>query len=125
MARRASITLSVSTCPPRATRPGRLIPAVSTMRNCLRCHVNMASTESLVVPGTSETIIRSSLSSRFTSDDLPAFGRPTIATAVSRRSSSEVTRGASGKRRNDGVHQFAHARAVLGADLDDGSKPSR
>ena len=96
MARLASITLSVSTCPDFDTAPGRRMPAVSTMRNCLRCHISSESTESRVVPGTSETIIRSSRSNRLTSDDLPAFGRPTIATAVSRCSGSWVTRGAFG-----------------------------
>ena len=47
------------------------------------CHCSNESTESRVVPGTSETIIRSSRKSMLTSDDLPAFGRPTIAIAVS------------------------------------------
>ena len=40
----------------------------------------MESTGSRVVPGVSLTTTRSSLSRRFTSDDLPTFGRPTIAT---------------------------------------------
>ena len=37
------------------------------------------STLSRVVPGTSETIMRSSWSSAFTSDDLPTFTRPAMA----------------------------------------------
>ena len=80
IARRASITLSDSRAPPLATRPALRMPAVSTMRTCFLCQVKIESTGSRVVPGTGETIIRSSRSSRFTSDDFPALGRPTIAT---------------------------------------------
>ena len=138
IARRASITLSASTCPDCATFPGRRMPAVSTMRNCRRCHISTASTASRVVPGISETIIRSSRSSRLTSDDLPAFGRPTIATAVSavacspgadrcerccsssyRRRSRSRPRADAGSRLHDLVEQIADALSVLGAHLDD------
>ncbi len=70
--------------PPLATRPGRRMPAVSTMRNRRRCQMSGLSIASRVVPGMSLTITRSSRSSRFTSDDLPTFGRPTIATRRSR-----------------------------------------
>ena len=120
MARRASITLSVSTWPDLGDR-GRPAGCPPCRRCGTACGATSAwrSTESRVVPGTSETIIRSSLQSRLTSDDLPALGRPTIATAVSRRSGSEVTRGAFGTCADDGVHQLADAHAVLGADLDD------
>ena len=76
-----------------------------------------------MVPGISDTIIRSSRSSRLTSDDLPALGRPTIATAVSSRSgsTSAVTRAGASARQplDDLVHQLADALPVLGADLDD------
>ena len=51
---------------PRATRPARRMPAVSTMRNFRLCHLSMASTVSRVVPGMSLTIDRSSRSNRFT-----------------------------------------------------------
>ena len=46
------------------------------------------STESRVVPGIGETITRSSPTRRFTSEDLPTFGRPTIAIRVSLRFST-------------------------------------
>ena len=64
-------------------RPGRRMPAVSTIRNCRRCHRSSASTASRVVPGMSLTSTRSSRSNRLTSEDLPTFGRPMIATPVS------------------------------------------
>ncbi len=72
----ASATLTISTFPPRAIRPGRRIPAVSTMRKCRRCHRSGASIASRVVPGMSLTSTRSSRSSRLTSDDFPTFGPP-------------------------------------------------
>ena len=54
------------------------------------------SIESRVVPATSVTITRSSPSSLFTSDDLPAFGRPITAsrTVVSATSVDSGTRSA-------------------------------
>jgi hypothetical protein len=51
------------------------------------------STLSRVVPGISLTIIRSSRSKRLTSDDLPAFGRPTIAMPTSAFSGADAARG--------------------------------
>ncbi len=83
MARRATSTLSDSTGPDRPTRPGRRMPAVSTMRKSRLCQRITESTASRVVPGISLTSIRCSCSNRLTSDDLPAFGRPTIATPIS------------------------------------------
>ena len=129
--RRASSTLSDSTAPPRATRPALRMPAVSTMRTFLRCQARTLSTGSRVVPGTSDTIIRSSRNRRLTSDDFPALGRPTMATASSAgacppwRSSSSVGAAASGdaragSRRIDLVHQVADTPSVLGAHLDHG-----
>ena len=59
------------------------MPAVSTIRNVRLCHCSSVSMASRVVPGMSLTISRSSRSSRFTSDDLPTLGRPTMATAIS------------------------------------------
>ena len=76
-------TLTRSTAPDRATLPGRRMPAVSTIRNRRFRHCSTVSIASRVVPGMSLTRTRSSRSSRFTSDDLPTLGRPTIATAVS------------------------------------------
>ena len=76
MARFAPSTLTSSTAPPVFTRPVFRMPAVSTIRKCRRCQVSGESTASRVVPGISLTSIRSSLSSRFTSDDLPTLGRP-------------------------------------------------
>ena len=49
------------------------------MRSSLRRMVSIASR---VVPGTSETITRSCPRSAFSSDDLPTFGRPRIATRI-------------------------------------------
>ncbi len=59
------------------------MPAVSTMRSCRPRHRSTSSTASRVVPGRSLTRTRSSRRRRLTSDDLPTFGRPTIATATS------------------------------------------
>ena len=70
----ASATLTISTFPPREIRPGRRMPAVSTMRKWRRCHSSGASIASRVVPGMSLTSTRSSRSSRLTSDDFPTFG---------------------------------------------------
>jgi hypothetical protein len=68
--------------------------------------------------------MRSSRSSRFTSDDLPALGRPTIALAVAhflRLGSRFPVPGSRLKFQllDDRFHQIAGAIAVLGADLDD------
>ncbi len=84
IARRAMTTATPSTWPARATRPGRRMPAVSRILNVRFCHLSTASTVSRVVPGMSLTIARSSFSNRLSKDDLPTFGRPTIATRVSR-----------------------------------------
>ena len=91
------------------------------MRNVRCCHFSTASTVSRVVPGMSLTIDRSSFSNRFSSDDLPTFGRPTIATGGLRRFVRRVAgaRGRAGKPRDDLVQQVADALAVLGGDLDD------
>src|SRR5215813_3313129 len=93
MALFAPATLTISTVPPRDTRPGRRMPAVSTMRNRRRCQVNDASIASRVVPGMSLTSTRSACNKRFTSEDLPTLGRPTMATVVSRCDSGLGTRG--------------------------------
>ena len=59
MARRATVTLTCSTCPLLATRPGRRMPAVSTSRSGWPCHVIRVSTASRVVPAVSLTSTRS------------------------------------------------------------------
>ena len=73
---------------------------------------------SRVVPGVSLTIERSSFSSRFSSDDLPTFGRPTIAIAVS---SDGVVPGLLAGRQllHHLVEQVADPFAMLGGDLHD------
>ena len=53
--------------------------------------------ESRVVPGISETIVRSSSQSAFSSDDLPTFGRPRMETPIS--SVVRSTRATSSSRR--------------------------
>ena len=133
MARRASSTLTDLDLPAsrHAARPadaGRVhdaeLPAMPDQ------HV---STASRVVPGVSLTIIRSSRSNRLTSDDLPAFGRPTIAIDTSRparlRASFAAPSAASASTAaldsrgvpqalDDRVQQIADAFAVLGGNLE-------
>ena len=60
----------------------RRSPAVSTSTNVVSPRVSTVSIVSRVVPGTSETITRSSPSSAFRSDDFPTLGRPRIATRI-------------------------------------------
>src|SRR6476646_2691166 len=67
---------------PFATLPRRRMPAVSIRTISLRPHSSVVSTASRVVPGTSDTIARSSPRRLLRSDDLPTFGRPTKATAA-------------------------------------------
>ena len=58
----------------------RRMPAVSiSTYSCPSGAVNRVSMASRVVPAMSETITRSSPSSRLTSDDLPTFGLPVTA----------------------------------------------
>ena len=111
------MTLSDSSWPLLATRPARLMPAVSTMRKVRWRHFRTASTVSRVVPGVSLTIDRSSWSSRLRSDDFPTLGRPTMATAVS-SGSGRARRRRAGSRCDDLVEQVADAFAVLGRHLD-------
>ena len=105
---------------PRATRPARRIPAVSRIRNVRFCHLRIASTVSRVVPGMALTIDRSSFSNRFSSDDFPTFGRPTIATLVSAsRAGAGASLLPSGKRAIDLVQQVTDPLPVLRGNLDD------
>ena len=79
---RARAAPSSSSIPCRCLRLRRR-PAVSTSTNVAssrcehRCRSRRAS-----CPGTSETITRSAPTSAFSSDDLPTFGRPRIATRI-------------------------------------------
>ena len=68
-------SFSVSAC----VLPLRRIPAVSMRRKVCSEVSSRVSTLSRVVPATGETIARSSPNSRFSNDDFPTFGRPTIA----------------------------------------------
>ena len=113
------MTLTASSWPDRATRPGRRIPAVSTILKFRRCHVSIASTVSRVVPGMSLTIDRSSRSIRFSNDDLPTLGRPTMATAIGSVSAGAPRLAARGQPADHFVEQIAGALAVLGGDLHD------
>ena len=74
--------------PARSKRPAcARIPAVSTSRTGTPLIATVSSIVSRVVPGVSETIARSSPSKALSSDDLPAFGGPTIATVSPSRTS--------------------------------------
>mmetsp|Transcript_24712 Transcript_24712/g.42377 ORF Transcript_24712/g.42377 Transcript_24712/m.42377 type:complete len:216 (+) Transcript_24712:788-1435(+) len=61
-------------------------PAVSTSLNTWSPRCSSQSMESRVVPATSDTMARSFASIRFSSEDLPTFGRPTRATLIMRSS---------------------------------------
>ena len=63
---------------PLLPRLGR--PAVSTRTNVVSSRRSTVSMASRVVPGTSDTMTRSRPRSAFSSEDLPTFGRPRIAT---------------------------------------------
>ena len=75
---------------------------------------------SRVRPGSGPVIIRSSPSRRFSRVDLPALGRPTMASFSGR--SSSVVLGVSGPGRRQPVgdfrHQVGHALAMFGRDAD-------
>ena len=77
---------------PEATFPRRRMPAVSTSRTVRPSHSSVVSIASRVVPGTSLTMTRSSPRSALSSDDLPTFGRPTIAMRGTRSVSSSRIR---------------------------------
>ena len=72
--RRASAPESFSSL--SSTLARFLKPAVSTSRTGRPCHSQSSVIESRVMPASGPVIIRSSPSIRFTSVDLPAFGRP-------------------------------------------------
>ena len=114
-------------------RPGRRAPP-GPAAGCRRCRRSgtsggatsaRASTVSRVVPGISLTIDRSSCSSRLSSDDLPTFGRPTIATAVSsgRRPALPASRARRASRATISSSRSPTPVAVLGGDLDDRLEP--
>ena len=60
------------------TSPVSRIPAVSTILMGIPSIFRYSSTVSLVVPGISVTIARSSSSSQFNKEDFPTFGLPTM-----------------------------------------------
>jgi len=63
-------------------------PPVSMSRNRLPFHSQISSLRSRVTPGVSWTTAARVAVSRFTSVDLPTFGKPTIATVPSSGASS-------------------------------------
>jgi hypothetical protein len=70
------------------------------------------------VPGISLTSIRSSRSKRLTSEDLPAFGRPTIATATSLGFVADSAPLPDGNARTNRVEQVSYAVTMFGSDLE-------
>ena len=80
---------------------------------------------SRVMPASGPVSMRSSPSSRFTSVDLPEFGRPTTATRIGRTASGVSSTGVgsgfpvtSGKRLAERLEQIDQPLAVLGRDAD-------
>ena len=73
---------------------------------------------SRVVPGMSLTIERSSCSNRLSSEDLPTFGRPTMATATSGGSSGADALAAGREHARRPRRAGRPSLAVLGGDLD-------
>ena len=73
----------------------RRSPAVSTSRIGAPSHSASIAIESRVIPASGPTTSRSSLSSLLISVDLPALGRPTIASFNGPASSSSPSRAAS------------------------------
>ena len=71
---------------------------------------------SRVVPGTSETIVRSPPTIAFRSDDLPTFGRPRIATRIASSPTSRAP--AARQQRDDLVEQVAGAVPVRARERD-------
>ena len=72
--------------------PLRRIPAVSTKRSVLPSNSTTSSTASRVVPAIGDTMAREVPVSALSSVDLPTFGRPMMATEVSRCSNSPWVR---------------------------------
>ena len=73
------------------------MPAVSMMTKSSRSSVKAVSMASRVVPAMSETMTRSSLRMRLTSEDLPTFGRPTTAILMGPPSSCSASGSGSGR----------------------------
>ena len=88
--RRAITTLSFSAI--SFVLPLRRIPAVSTNRSAFPSNSTTSSTASRVVPAIGDTIARVVPVSAFSSVLFPTFGRPIIATEVSRCSNSPCVR---------------------------------
>ena len=81
------------------------------------------SIESRVVPGTSETIVRSAPISALKSDDLPTFGRPRIATRIASSPTRRPRLAAVLEPRDDLVEQVAGAVAVHARERDRVAEP--
>ena len=79
------------------------------------------STASRVVPGTSETITRSSPTSAFRSEDLPTFGRPRIATRIASSPDRRLVRPR--EPRHDLVEKISRAVTVERGERDRVAEP--
>ena len=118
MALSASATDSFSSF--SSTRERRRRPAVSCSWNFSPCQSSSTAIESRVVPASGAVSRRSSPISRLISVDLPALGRPTMATRIGCRrpsgaaSSSAGLRGQFRRRGAQRVVEIGHALIVLG-----------
>ena len=89
------------------------MPAVSTSTSLRSPTSSGMSIASRVVPATSETITRSSPRKRFTSEDLPTFGRPITARRIVSVSGFDL---ALREQLHDAVEQVARAEPLGGRD---------
>ena len=108
--------------------PARRSPAVSTNRQVSPSSSTSESTGSMVVPASWSTTDRDSPVSLFSSDDLPTLGLPSSATRRGPLAAPKVSRGASGRARQDRVEQIAGSTPVQGGDrerLPQSERPQR
>ena len=124
MARRARITLSASSCPLRATRPARRMPAVSTMRKVrllpFEHGVHGVAGRARHVADDRALLSQQAIEQRRLADVGPPDDRDRGFLWRVRRTTPAA------RRRNtpdDLVEQVANALAVLGRDLDDRLEP--
>ena len=94
----------------------RFTPAVSMARKGRPSSSNWTSTESRVVPGRSETIIRSAWASVLMNVDLPVLGRPTTAIFITASAGLLVVAG--GEHLLDQLEQRLAVAVLLGGDGD-------
>ena len=106
-------------------RGGRRSPAVSCRRKVRPFQFRSTAMVSRVIPASGPVSRRSSPSSRFTSVDLPEFGRPTTATRIGRTASLDILRSIGVRFSGDVRQGFAQRLeqidqplAVLGRDAD-------